>query len=89
LAFLYSFADVVAATMPPRERKAISSVAKLTDAVYHNLNWLRERVILAAKNGDVHEIMKQILAMLPGVVTEYKIFLCNLYTVLTLLNACK
>jgi hypothetical protein len=36
------------------------------------LNWLLERVILAAKNEDVHKIMNQILAMLPGVVTEYK-----------------
>jgi ATP-dependent DNA helicase PIF1 len=35
------------------------------------LNWLRDRVILAAKNEDVHEVMNQILAMLPGV-TEYK-----------------
>jgi ATP-dependent DNA helicase PIF1 len=57
----------------------MSSVAELTDAVYpavfqnyHNLNWLRERVFLAAKNEDVHEIMNQILAMLPGVVTEYR-----------------
>jgi ATP-dependent DNA helicase PIF1 len=33
---------------------------------------LRDRVILAANNEDVHEIMNQILAMLPGVVTEYK-----------------
>jgi ATP-dependent DNA helicase PIF1 len=33
---------------------------------------LRGRVIVAAKNEDVHEIMNQILATLPGVVTEYK-----------------
>jgi ATP-dependent DNA helicase PIF1 len=33
---------------------------------------LRDRVILAAKNEDVHGIINQILAMLPGVVTEYK-----------------
>jgi ATP-dependent DNA helicase PIF1 len=33
---------------------------------------LRERVILASKNEDVYEIMNHILAMLPGVVTEYK-----------------
>jgi ATP-dependent DNA helicase PIF1 len=57
----------------------MSSVAELIDAVYpavfqnyHNLNWLQERVILAAKNEDVHEILNQILGMLPGVVTEYK-----------------
>jgi hypothetical protein len=39
---------------------------------YLTLNWLRYRVILAAKNEDVHKIMNQILAMLSGVVTEYK-----------------
>jgi MoxR-like ATPase len=33
---------------------------------------LRDRVIRAAKNEDVHEIMNQIPDMLPGVVTEYK-----------------
>jgi ATP-dependent DNA helicase PIF1 len=76
---MYSSTDFIAVTMPPRKRKAMSSVAELIDAVYpavfqnyHNLNWLRERVILAAKNEDVHEIMNQILTMLPGVVTEYK-----------------
>jgi ATP-dependent DNA helicase PIF1 len=36
------------------------------------LDWLRDRVILAAKNEDVHEITNQILDMLPGVATEYK-----------------
>jgi hypothetical protein len=53
----------------------VSSVAELIHAVYPavsqnylTLNWLRERVILAAKNEDVHQIMNQILAMLPGVV---------------------
>jgi hypothetical protein len=57
----------------------MSSVAELTDVVYpavlrnyHNFNWLREMITLAAKNEDVHEIMNRILAMLPGVVTEYK-----------------
>jgi ATP-dependent DNA helicase PIF1 len=39
---------------------------------YLTLNWLRDRIILAAKNEDLHEIMNQILAILPGVVTEYK-----------------
>jgi hypothetical protein len=55
------------------------SVAKLIHAVYPavsqnylTLNWLRDRVILAAKKEDVHEIMNQILATLPGVVIEYK-----------------
>jgi ATP-dependent DNA helicase PIF1 len=57
----------------------VSSVEELIDAVYptlsqnyHNLNWLRDRAILAPKNEDVHEIMNQILDMLPGVATEYK-----------------
>jgi ATP-dependent DNA helicase PIF1 len=65
--------------MPPKKRKAMSPIAELIDAVYqaifqnyHNLNWLLQRVILAAKNEDVREIMNQILTMLPGVVTEYK-----------------
>jgi hypothetical protein len=56
----------------------VFSVAELIHAVYPavsqnylTLNCLRDRVILAAKNEDVHEIMNQILAMLPGV-TEYK-----------------
>jgi ATP-dependent DNA helicase PIF1 len=39
---------------------------------YLTSNWLRDRVILAAKNEDVNDIMNQILAMLPGVVTEHK-----------------
>jgi ATP-dependent DNA helicase PIF1 len=39
---------------------------------YLTLNWLQDRVILAAKNEGFHEIMNQILAMLPGIVTEYK-----------------
>jgi hypothetical protein len=57
----------------------VSSVAELIHAVYPAvsqkyliLNWFRDRVILAAINEDAHEIMNQILAMLPGVVTEYK-----------------
>jgi hypothetical protein len=57
----------------------VSSGAELIRAVspavfrnYLTLNWFRDRVILAAKNEDVHEIMNQILAMLPGIVTEYK-----------------
>jgi hypothetical protein len=57
----------------------VSSVAELIHVVYPavsqnylTLNWLRDRVILAAKNEDVHEIMNQILSMLPGVVTKYK-----------------
>jgi hypothetical protein len=33
---------------------------------------LLDRVILAAKTEDVHELMNQILARLPGVITEYK-----------------
>jgi hypothetical protein len=55
----------------------VSSVAELIHTVYPavsqnylTLNGLRDRVILAAKNEDIHEIMNQILAMLPGVVTE-------------------
>jgi ATP-dependent DNA helicase PIF1 len=39
---------------------------------YNTWNWLRDRVILAAKNDNVHEIMDQVLAMLPVIVTEYK-----------------
>jgi hypothetical protein len=57
----------------------VSSVAELIHAVYPavsqnylNLNWSRDRVILAAKNEDIYEITNQILAMLPGVVNEYK-----------------
>jgi hypothetical protein len=57
----------------------VPSVAELIHAVYPavsqnylTLNWLRDRVILAAKIEDVQEIMNQILAMLPGAVTEYK-----------------
>jgi hypothetical protein len=55
----------------------VSSVAELMDAVYpavslnyHNLNWLRDRVILAPRNEDVHELTNQILDMLLGIVTE-------------------
>jgi hypothetical protein len=79
IAFFILFTDFIAVTMPPRKRTAMSFVKDLIDAVYpavfqnyHNLNWLRERVILAAKNENVHKIMNQILAMLAGVVTEYK-----------------
>jgi hypothetical protein len=57
----------------------VLSVTELIDAVYpavsqncHNLNWLRDRAILAPKDEDVHEITNQILDMLPGVATEYK-----------------
>jgi ATP-dependent DNA helicase PIF1 len=57
----------------------VSPVAELIHAVYPAvsqnyliLNWLPDRVIFPAKNEDVLEIMNQILAMLPGVVTEYK-----------------
>jgi ATP-dependent DNA helicase PIF1 len=57
----------------------VSSIAELIHAVYPAfsqnyliLNWLRDRVILAAKNEDGHEIMNQTLAMLPAVVTAYK-----------------
>jgi ATP-dependent DNA helicase PIF1 len=57
----------------------VSSVAELIDAVYPglsqnylNLDWLRERVILAPKNEDVNELIDLILIMLPGVVNEYK-----------------
>jgi hypothetical protein len=57
----------------------VPSVAELIHAIYPavsqnylTLNWLRDRVILASKNEDIHEIINQILAMLPGVVTEYK-----------------
>jgi ATP-dependent DNA helicase PIF1 len=57
----------------------VSSVGELIHAVYPavsqnyvTLNWLRDRAILTVKNEDVHEIMNQILAMLPGAVTEYK-----------------
>jgi ATP-dependent DNA helicase PIF1 len=57
----------------------VSSVAELIHAVYPavsqnylTLNWLRDRVILAAKNEGIHKIMNQVLAMLPGVVTECK-----------------
>jgi hypothetical protein len=57
----------------------MSSVAELIDAVYparsqnyHNLKWLRDRAVLAPKNEDFHELMNQVLDMLPGVATEYK-----------------
>jgi ATP-dependent DNA helicase PIF1 len=57
----------------------VLSVAELIHAVYLavsqnylTLNWLRDRVILAAKIEDIHEIINQILDMLPGIVTEYK-----------------
>jgi ATP-dependent DNA helicase PIF1 len=46
-------------------------VCPLDSQNYFTLKWLRDRVILVAKNEDVHEIMNQMLAMLPGV-TEYK-----------------
>jgi hypothetical protein len=39
---------------------------------YLTLNWLQDRVILAAKNEGYHEIMNQILAIVLGIVTEYK-----------------
>jgi hypothetical protein len=52
------------------ERCPLSLVNNLRS--YLTLNWLWDRVILAAKEEDVHEIMNQILAMLPGIVTEYK-----------------
>jgi ATP-dependent DNA helicase PIF1 len=62
----------------------VSSVAELIEAVYlavsqnyHNLNWLRDRAILAPRNEDVHELTNQILVMLPGVVNEYE----SIYTV--------
>jgi hypothetical protein len=57
----------------------VSSVAEFIGALYpavsqnyHNLNWLRDRAILAPGNEDAHELTNQILDMLPGVVTEYK-----------------
>jgi hypothetical protein len=53
-------------------RTTIDAVYPAVFQHYHNLNWLREGIILAAKNEDVHKIMNQILAMLSGVVTEYK-----------------
>jgi hypothetical protein len=57
----------------------VSLIAELIRAVYPvvsqnylTLNWLRDRIILVVKNEDVHEIINQILAMLPHSVTEYK-----------------
>jgi hypothetical protein len=65
--------------LPTDFRNMVSSVAELIDAVYPgisqnylNLDWARKRVNLAAKNEDVNEIINHILAMLPGVVNEYK-----------------
>jgi PIF1-like helicase/Helitron helicase-like domain at N-terminus len=57
----------------------MSSVSDLINAIYpdvaensKNLNWLKERSILAAKNEDVDEINKNILNMLQSMETEYK-----------------
>src|SRR6187551_2007596 len=53
-------------------RNMIQAVYPNVNQNYKNLEWLRERAILAPKNDDVNEINKEILAMLPGDVIEYK-----------------
>jgi len=53
-------------------RDMIQAVYPNVNQNYKNLEWLRERAILAPKNDDVNEINKEILAMLPGDVIEYK-----------------
>lgn len=59
--------------LPPDFCNMVSSVAELIDVIYpaivenyQDVNWLRERAILAAKNEDVNDINNQILAMVPG-----------------------
>lgn len=65
--------------LAPNFCNLVSSAAELIDVIYpeiadnyRNMNWLRERAILAAKNEDVNDMNNQILAKVPGAMMEYK-----------------